>query len=263
VAGPLLITGFVASAGIRALYWIAVPGLLATVVLLKVVPRPGGSQRKAKGFDYPIAKIIRPILPFFLYALTVSVTAMNLYSFVPIYLKQHGASGGLIGAALSFLSLGCAIGPLAGSYAGRRVGRARVPAAAAVLSTSCLLLFLGAPAAGYVQTAALLFLGFFLMLPFSILIAMAQERAPQYVGTVSSFLGGFVWGCGGVLVIAFARLAELTSVERLLGGLVLFPLLGLAVALTAPALRAPVSERGPGLLTAERPGPRAQRRRLQ
>jgi len=58
--------------------------------------------------------------------------------------------------------------------------------------------------------------------PFSILIGMAQEKAPQYVGTVSSFLGGFVWGCGGVLVIFFARIAELTSIEWLLGGLVLY-----------------------------------------
>jgi Na+-transporting NADH:ubiquinone oxidoreductase subunit NqrD len=84
------------------------------------------------------------------------------------------------------------------------------------------------------------FLGLFLMLPFAILIGMAQERAPRYVGTVSSFLGGFVWGCGGVLVIVFARIAELVSIERLLGALVLFPLFSLALALTAPSLRMPI-----------------------
>jgi MFS transporter, FSR family, fosmidomycin resistance protein len=240
VAGPALVTGFIASFGLGKLYWISIPGMLATIALFGIIPRTPEPPR-AKGFDYPIAKIIAPIFPFFLYALAVSITAMNLYSFVPIYLRQQGASVGTAGLFLSVFSLGCALGPLAGSFAARRLGRFRVLAVSAILSVPCLLLFIAAQPASHGQAVVFFFLGLCLMLPFSILIGMAQERAPRYVGTVSSFLGGFVWGCGGVLVIFFARLAELTGIERLLGGLVLFPLLSLAVALRAPALRAQAS----------------------
>jgi hypothetical protein len=40
-----------------------------------------------------------------------------------------------------------------------------------------------------------------------------------------------------VLVVCFARLAEAVGVESLLGGLVLFPLVSLALALAARSLR--------------------------
>jgi FSR family fosmidomycin resistance protein-like MFS transporter len=237
VAGPALVTAFIARFGLERLYALAIPGALATAVLLRAVPRSPQERKPGKRFDYPVAKIIGPIFPFFLFALAVSITAMNLYSFVPIYLRRQGAPVELAGVFLSVFSLGCALGPLAGSHAARRMGAYRVTPASALLSALALLLFVRMPAAGVGQAAVLGCLGFFLMLPFSLLIGSAQERVPEYVGTVSSFLGGFVWGCGGVLVIVFARVGEALTVEGLLTGLVVFPLIGLAVALGAPALR--------------------------
>lgn len=238
VAGPSLVTLFVSHFGLEKLYLISIPGILATFALFKIIPKSKEDPRQGtKGFDYPLGKIIAPIFPFFLFVLTVSITAMNLYSFVPIFLRQRGASVGLAGFFLSVFSLGCAVGPLAGSLLAKRMGRFRVLALSAILSVSCLLLFISVQPASIGQMVIFSFLGLFLMFPFSILIGMAQERAPQYVGTVSSFLGGFVWGCGGVLVIFFARIAELMSIEWLLGGLVLFPLFSLALVLTAPSLR--------------------------
>jgi predicted MFS family arabinose efflux permease len=238
VAGPTLVTLFIAHFGLEKLYFIAIPGVLATVALFAIISPSRDERPRAKSFDYPVAKIIGPIFPFFLFALAVSITAMNLYSFVPIFLKQSGASVGAAGVFLSVFSLGCALGPLAGSLAAKRVGRFRVLALSAILSAPSLLLFLLVPPAGAGQAIVFFFLGLFLMLPFSILIGMAQERVPRYVGTVSSFLGGFVWGCGGVLVIVFARAAEMIGIEWLLRGLVLFPLFSLALVLTAPSLRA-------------------------
>lgn len=237
VAGPALVTAFIGRFGLERLYWVVVPGALATAVLLRVVPRSAEGPRTGKRFDYPVAKIIGPIFPFFLFALAVSITAMNLYSFVPIYLRRQGAPVEVAGVFLSVFSLGCAMGPLAGSYAARRMGAYRVMPASALLSALSLLLFVRMPVAGTGQAAVLGCVGFFLMLPFSLLIGRAQERVPEYVGTVSSFLGGFVWGCGGVLVIAFARLGEALTIERLLTGLILFPLISFVVALAAPALR--------------------------
>ena len=238
VAGPSLVTLFVSRFGLENLYLISMPGILATFALFKIIPKTRGNLReKGGGFDYPLAKIIAPIFPFFLFVFAVSITAMNLYSFVPIFLRQRGASVGMAGFYLSLFSLGCAVGPLAGSLFAKRAGRFRVMALSCILSVSSLLLFLSVQPASIGQMIAFLFLGLFLMFPVSILIGMAQERATQYVGTVSSFLGGFVWGCGGGLVIGFAKIAELMSIEWLLGGLVVFPLFSLALVLTAPSLR--------------------------
>lgn len=238
VAGPSLITLFVSRFGLEKLYFISTPGILATFALFKIISKDKPDLRQGTGgFDYPLAKIIAPIFPFFLFVLAVSITAMNLYSFVPIFLRQRGASVNMAGFFLSLFSLGCAVGPLAGSLFAKRMGRFRVMALSAILSASCLLMFLSMQPASAVQMVIFFFLGLFLMFPVSILIGMAQERAPQYVGTVSSFLGGFVWGCGGVLVIGFAKIAELMSIEWLLSGLIVFPLFSLALVLMTPSLR--------------------------
>jgi FSR family fosmidomycin resistance protein-like MFS transporter len=238
VAGPSFVTLFVSHFGMDKLYLIAIPGILTTFMLLKIIPKIDNDRRqRARGFDYPLAKIIVPIFPFFLFALAVSITAMNLYSFVPIFLKQRGATVGTIGFFLSAFSLGCALGPLAGSICAKRIGRFRAMTLSATLSALFLLLFLRFHPASIGQMVIFSFLGLFLMFPFSMLIGMAQEKAPRYVGTVSSFLGGFVWGCGGVLVILFAGIAELVSIKWLLAGLVLFPLFSLVLILSAPSLR--------------------------
>jgi len=238
VAGPAAVSLYVSRFGLSRLYLIAVPGVLAAVALFAVLPKSeSAAYREAEGFRYPLAKIVGPIFPLFLFALAVSITAMNLYSFVPIYLRQCGASVGATGLFLSAFSLGCALGPLAGSLAAGKIGRLPVLALSSLMSVACLALFNLAPPAGVVQMTVFAFLGLFLMLPFSILIAMAQERAPGYTGTVSSFLGGFVWGLGGMLVVVFAKIAELTNIEWLLGGLVLFPLFSLALVLAVPSFR--------------------------
>jgi FSR family fosmidomycin resistance protein-like MFS transporter len=224
VAGPSLISLFVTHFGMEKFYLISFPGILATVWLLKILPNPGSRQRlQAKGFSYPLAKILPPILPLFLFALAVSIIAMNLYAFLPILLRQHGASVTRTGLFLSLLSLGCALGPLAGSLSARKTGRFFVILLSSIPPIVLLLLFNAMPPAGAAQLLMVFLLGFFLMLPFSLLISMAQERAPGYTGTVSSFLGGFVWGCGGVLVFLFAKIAESVPLEWLLGDWPSFP----------------------------------------
>jgi len=65
------------------------------------------------------------------------------------------------------------------------------------------------------------------MLPFSILIDMGQERVPQYLSTVSSLLGGFAWGSGGILIIVFAKIAETVGFENIIRGLIVFPVISL------------------------------------
>ncbi len=95
----------------------------------------------------------------------------------------------------------------------------------------------------------LLLLGVALMLPSSILIDMAQEAFPAHTGAVSSFLSGFAWGCGGVLVILFAGIGELVGVEKMMAGLVLLPFINLGLVFGARAFRSG-GERSPSLVTA-------------
>ena len=119
----------------------------------------------------------------------------------------------------------------------RRCGRLRTLVFSTAASIVFLLIFLPVQSAPIIEILVLLLLGIALMFPFSVLIDMAQERVPQYLGTVSSLLGGFAWGCGGVLVIIFARVAEAVGIEKVMGGLSLLPLINLMLVLAAPSFR--------------------------
>jgi len=241
VAGPTLVSFFAGRFGVAQLWFICIPGIAATLLLGRSFPKsaltgnsgPAETRRRA-GPLFPLRAIVSPILPFFLVALSISIAAMNLYSFLPILLKERGAAAETIGIHLSLFALGCAVGPLAGSLSAGRFGRFLTLASGSVLSFAglILLLYLLAGAGpGFCLPATLIFLGIVLMFPFSLLIGMAQEKAPHYLGSVSSLLGGFAWGCGGVLVILFARLAERFGVEGVFVSLLVFPVFNLAVIL--------------------------------
>ena len=65
------------------------------------------------------------------------------------------------------------------------------------------------------------------MCPYAILIQMAQERAPDHLGTASALVGGFVWGSGGILVAGMGKVAEFIGIGNVLSALAVFPFLGM------------------------------------
>ena len=238
VLGPSLISLFVSRLGMEKLYFISLPGIAATILLFNLnPPKKNEIPRRTARALYPPKGILAPIFPFFVFILMISITAMNLYSFVPIFFREKGISVGMIGVFLSAFALGCAIGPLLGSLMAGRFGRLKTLVFSAASSIVFLLVFLPVQNAPIVEILVFVLLGTALMLPFSVLIDMAQERVPQYLGTVSSLLGGFAWGCGGVLVIIFARVAEAVGIEKVMGGLSLLPLINLMLVLTATSFR--------------------------
>jgi predicted MFS family arabinose efflux permease len=230
VVGPALISLFAARCGMGKLYLIAIPGVIFTFALLNFFPRETDEGlRNAKRRTNPFRAVFSPLFPLFVSALAISSTAMSLYSLVPILFRQKGVSLETIGFLLSLFALGCAVGPLLGSVLARRGGKSRMMILAAVCSIALLILFVTVPGAIVVKMVFFLFLGTALMMPISVLIDLAQEKAPEYLGTASSLLGGFAWGCGGLMVIVFAKLSEIMGIQTVVNSLVLFPLLNLGL----------------------------------
>ncbi len=241
VLGPSIISLFVSHFGMENLYLIAVPGAAATVALYRTFRQNGrkASQRAPASCLFP--EILSRISPFFIFALTLTITAMNLYSLVPLLLRERGASVEFIGIAMSVLALGCALGPLGGSLMARRFGRKNTLVLSALSAIVFLTFFSPAQGIPSAEMAVLFLLGFALMFPFSVLIDIAQEAFPNHIGAVSSLLSGFSWGCGGVLVVVFAGLGEAIGIEKVIGGLVLLPFMNLALTFGARSFRAGMS----------------------
>ncbi len=237
VLGPSFIGFFVSRLGMEKLYLIAFPGLPATLLLYCSFRRNRKSAARSPEQSCPLTDVLSRIAPFFVFALTLTIAAMNLYSFVPILLKQQGAPPEMIGISMSAFALGCTLGPLGGSLIARRFGRRSLLFASAVFSIVFLAVFTQAQTAPVNAAIDLFLLGAALMLPSSVLIEMAQEAFPEHLAAVSSLLTGFAWGCGGVLVILFAGIAEAVGVEKLIGGLILLPFINLALTFRARPFR--------------------------
>jgi len=161
VVGPTLISLFTARCGMEKLYLIVIPGAIVTAALLKFFSRETGEgpRQNAKRRMNPFRAVLSPIFPLFLSALAISITAMNLYSLVPILFRQRGVSIETVGFFLSLFALGCAVGPLLGSVLARRCGKSVMMVIASACSIAFLPLFVLTQGPFVLNISLFLFLG--------------------------------------------------------------------------------------------------------
>jgi len=153
---------------------------------------------------------------------------MNLFSLSPFFLKERGVSITMVGIFLSSFAGGSALGPMIGSLLARKMGGIKVIRLSTTLSICSILIFLLTQSLT-VQIIFFFFSGLFLMGPFSIIIEMGQEMFPKYLSTASTFLNGFTWGIGGLLVVVTAKVAATLGIRSALTCLIIFPIANLLI----------------------------------
>jgi len=221
IIGPLTIAYFMSINGFQAFYLVMIPGILMTMVLYLFSFKTMNKLPKshvATSRSWAFRNINKSIYILFIYALAICILSMNIFSFVPFFLKESSQSLQTIGIALSLFALGSAIGPIVGVTLAKWIGKDIVMLLSTIFAMAFHGLFLTAHHQ-YSFLATLFFLGVFLMGAYSIIFEIAQNQAGRYVATVSSILGGFVWGCGGVSTILAARFAEFFGLQQMMVGL--------------------------------------------
>lgn len=233
--GPLVLMYVVTRSGLDSTYWFAIPGILISAALFLFSPAPAKSDapRTHEALIQELKSSVKPLAN--LYGLVVFRTLVQLsfLNFTAILLKQMNFSSLSIGLAVTaYLSAGAIGGVISGIFYERIGGRNLFVVSSLLAGLFLSLMF-------FVQSSAWMILcfalgGFALMMTIPVSVLMGQSILPNAISTVSSFMMGFGWGAGGMLIPLVGAFADATSVPTTLRMVALIPILYLPFAFRLP-----------------------------
>ena len=235
--GPLFAVGVVSAFGLERTYVAAIPGIVATGLLLawlaRATPRPAHHAR-----GVPLGEL-RPVLKplTLLYVTTVSRSAVSygFMTFLPLYFHERGYTLSRSGGILSLYLLLGAMGGFLGGVLSDRIGGVRVMIASFIGAIPLYAAFLMLPDA--LGIVALMVGTFVMQISLPVNVVLGQELSPRHSSTISSLLMGAAWGVGALLIGPIGALADRSGLHAALGVLSCMLFVGLACAAMLPGTR--------------------------
>lgn len=201
--GPISIAMISSSFGVENSYYIAIVGIITSVVLYRIcpplespAPQTGAHHKANSRLLAALGAVWKPLL--LLYIITVIRSGLQLTTnnYLPFLLREQGyeikGTGGVI---TIFLLLG-GVGGLVGGFLAERVsGRAITLYSGLLAAPLMMAAFL---TAGPLSIILLALGGFMLLSTLPVNVAMAQELVPEQTSTVSALMMGAAWGVGAL-----------------------------------------------------------------
>ncbi len=233
--GPMFFSAILDRVSAESGLWAAVPGVLASILLLILIPAPPPRPKTNRKIDLaPLKAVWKPMTILYFLVFLRSTVQVAFAQMLPLYLShERGYSLAAASKALSLYLAGGAIGGFLGGHVADLLGRRRVILLSMIGSLPFLLLFFWTD--GWLSIAGLLLTGVILLTTNPINIVMAQELAPGQSGTVSALMMGFSWGMAGLIFVPLAgAMADRFSLHAVLQLFALFPVIGFFLALKLP-----------------------------
>ncbi|OPX38493.1 MAG: MFS transporter [Desulfobacteraceae bacterium 4484_190.2] len=225
--GPLFITYFVGTYGLRASPFTMILGLAIMLLLFRVVPLPKVEGLTNLGFFSSIKDVLgavwKSIALIWVVMVLRSFVGQSFLTFIPVLFAKEGYSLVSIGAIVSIFTVAGAISGLLAGRLSDRFGYKPLFYATHGLATPSLYLLLFLPSK-WVYLGVFLS-GFFVLATMPLAVAMAQELAPRGRSMVSSLMMGFAFGAGGMMTALAGKLADIFSIRPVLASLAIIPLL--------------------------------------
>jgi len=232
--GPLFAAFAFTQFGGRGMWVAAIPGLLVAAALLAWAPPLPGSVHRERGST---RRALRPhlgaLLLVFLVVTGRAGTVISFHTFIPVLLKERGASLQQCAQAIGLFIFTGAVFGLLGGHLSDRLGRRRVTFWSMLLATPALLSFLHLRGSAALPLLALG--GGMLHAAVAVNIVMAQAVVPEKASVASSIAMGLAWGTGGLLPTPLGMLADRFSTHAALTLVACVPLLAALCCLAMPA----------------------------
>ena len=234
-AGPLMAVGAVRWFGLERTYVAAVPGVLASVMMARLlgpIQRPA-RRRDGAGIGAILAEKRRPLAMLLGFVSTRALLVGSLTVFTPAYLTARGMTLAQAGTGYALLELAGAAGALAGGTLSDRMGRRRTLVAVQALSAPCVYALAAGPEGMVGVFLALA--GFVVFSATPVMLAVVQELLPEARSTASGLFFSLNYLSTGLSAVLFGALADALGIQRAFGLLAFAPLLTLPFALLFPA----------------------------
>ena len=207
--GTFVLGVVVATAGLGATWIVAIPALLAAVLVWRLGPTEvAHATGPALGLRAIVRANGRMLGRLIAVAATRAWASALVASFLPVYAVARGASIVDASRLLTLFLLAGAVGGLIGGTLADRVGRDRVIVASLLIASPFCVLLGAQTAVGPLFLIATATCGLLLNGSFVVLAVRGQESLPGSLGMVSGLMLGLSIGLGGLAVAPMAVLAE-------------------------------------------------------
>ena len=237
--GPLFITWYASRFGLRALPFTMAFGLLVAWYLYWVVPVPQSEGLRRLGFlgslKESLGSVWKTILCIWVVMVLRSIVGQSFLTFVPVLFVEKGFSVLSAGGIFSLFTMAGTISGLIAGHVSDRIGFKPVFIFTHTLMAPVLLMFLSLPGNWAYTGSAMA--GGIVLATMPLGVAMAQTLAPKGRSMVASLMMGFAFGLGGALAPVVGKLADLYSINSVLIGVSLLPLLTLPLIFSFPRVK--------------------------
>lgn len=229
--GPLFISWFAGTYGLRATPFAMIIGFAVIIYLYRTVPVPEVQGIKHHGLFQSIKEVFGPVwVPIVFIWLVMTLRAyvsQSFLTYLPLLYSQKGFSLLSIGTLVSLFTVAGALSGLFAGHLSDRVGFKPVFIGAHLLTTPSMFLLLYLPG-NWIYPSVFL-TGFFVLATLPLGVALAQRMAPQGKSMASSLMMGLAYGAGGLLTPLTGKLADMFSIRPVLTILALIPILSISL----------------------------------
>ncbi len=233
--GPLAVVSAVAVLGLGGLPWLMAAGIAASAVLFWTlrsvrieVPASEGTRSGREAL-----RDLRPLLaPLTGFVLARSFQMAAITTYLPLYLRERGASLWLAGASLTILEAAGVVGAMAAGTLSDRLGR-RGFMLASIVGTPLLMLLLPA-AHGVAQGALLAAMGLLGISVTPVVMAVVQEAAPASRSLANGVYMALSFGVRSTVILLVGALADATGMTTAFTVSAVVTLTGVPFALLLP-----------------------------
>lgn len=188
--GPILLVSAMQLLGLRGLPWLMIIGVLTALFMASHLSAaqtaPAGNVRV--GSWRQVLPGMKPLLlPLIGITVLRSPMVAALTTFLPVFLRDGGASLWVAGASLSILQAAGVAGALTAGSVSDSLGRKRTLALLLATAPLCMLAFLSTR--GLPQVGMLLLLGFTSLCVPTVLTALVQESFPEHRALANGIYG--------------------------------------------------------------------------
>jgi FSR family fosmidomycin resistance protein-like MFS transporter len=213
--GPILVVSAVGWFGLEGTPWLMLGGwgasLLLYVRLRGISGKPTAPQQSLPWRDV-LSQMRSFLLALSLLQVVRSFSSVALTTYLPVFLKEGGASLWWAGASLSILEAAGVIGALVGGSLSDRLGRRRVISYALVITALFIPLFIFT--SGVARTLLLPLLGFFSLSTTPVIMAIVQESYPENRAMANGLYMALSFIIRSVILVIFGAISDLAGLSN-------------------------------------------------
>lgn len=207
--GPVIVVSIVVPLSLERMYWLMPLGLLVSLLLFIKMRNVPYHARK-KGPVIPLSTALQEMgpvfLPLLLFITMRAFLQVAVTTFLPTYLTSSGADLWFAGATLTILQGAGVLGALSTGSLSDRLGRRRVLLACVICAPLATLLFLSSQ--GWLQVGAVVLVGFFVISPTPVVMALVQESFPANRAFANGLYMGLSFVVRAIVIILIGVMGD-------------------------------------------------------